>query len=436
MLSNSLSQGGNEPTSSLVPLADHPFFIVTPPYTRVSAGVTVLHLLCHYLNRLGNEAFIVHYPPETAPISTLPSYANLQVQREFPGGMLAPLITQDVLDFYDERKLTPIVIYPEVYDNPLQASFFARYILNYPGKLNQKYAEVEDLAFAYTRILADHCSSEYPDRASIEDVLFVPTSDLSFWNTTGAAGERKGTCYYAGKLVDILGSAPSDIPPDGVEILRDSRMSRQQIRDLFWGCEAFYCYEDSALAIEAQLCGCPVVFVPNSHFSGVPLASRELGWDGSCRLDEPDGLQRAKASVGKFEGTIRERMALVIPQIAKLATRLKSLAAAEEYKGSITYDVEPRLIFLDRPKDSEPREETVPESARSAAHASRLKSFSRFIRSATATLTGKFQAGGLSGAARSAALGIRKHGIRGSVRLLSGSESKHGGASQHTHPKL
>src|SRR5882757_8998870 len=120
MLSNSLLQGGKEPTSSLVPLADHPFFIVTPPYTRVSAGVTVLHLLCHYLNRLGNAAFIVHYPPETAPISSLPSYANLQVQKEFPGGMLAPLITQDVLDFYDERKLTPIVLYPEVYDNPLQ----------------------------------------------------------------------------------------------------------------------------------------------------------------------------------------------------------------------------------------------------------------------------------------------------------------------------
>ncbi|VVB47687.1 protein of unknown function [Beijerinckiaceae bacterium RH AL1] len=59
--------------NNLIPPLSNPFFIVSPPLARISAGVTVLHLLCHYLNRLGEAAYIVHYPPEPVTLRTLPA---------------------------------------------------------------------------------------------------------------------------------------------------------------------------------------------------------------------------------------------------------------------------------------------------------------------------------------------------------------------------
>lgn len=406
------------PLNSLVPRVGHPFFIVTPPYTRVSAGVTVLHLLCHYLNLLGETAYIIHYPPESTPIRCLPSYASLQTQREFPGGMLTPLITQDVIDFYHENRLVPIVIYPEVFDNPLSARFFGRYILNYPGKLNSKYAEKENFSFAYTKVLAEHCTREYPDHPQVTDVLFAPTSDLDFWNTKGAAKKREGSCYYAGKMKDILGKTPENLPAGSVEILRSQHMSREQVRNLFWKSEVFYCYEDTALAIEAQLCGCPTVFVPNEYFTGLPLAFNELGADGSCRAGDPHGLDQAKLSVCNFERTIRACMALVPSRIAELAAKWQAIAKMQDYQGSISYPFVPRLVFFDRhvsePAGFAPDEEFWGIEMRSGTH----RPFLNFTRPPWVLLQNTYQAGGVRGVVKRVFRALRKHGFRGIVRLM------------------
>jgi hypothetical protein len=163
---------------SIMPPATNPFFIVTSPYTQGSAGITVLHLLCHYLNRAGANAWLVHYLPETAPLPA--AGMSLQIQTEIPLGLQAPLITQDIIELYDRHRLTPIVIYPEIFDNPLQAAFFGRYILNYPGKLAAKYEQESNFDLAYSQILADHCAAVSPHRPP-PDTLFIPTVDLAFW---------------------------------------------------------------------------------------------------------------------------------------------------------------------------------------------------------------------------------------------------------------
>ena len=36
-----------------------PYYIVSPPYTEKSAGVKVLHMLCHALNMSGQRAYII-----------------------------------------------------------------------------------------------------------------------------------------------------------------------------------------------------------------------------------------------------------------------------------------------------------------------------------------------------------------------------------------
>jgi len=400
--------------TSLIPRVSNPFFIVTPPYARVSAGVTVLHLLCHYLNLAGETAYILHYPPQEGPIRSLPNYATLQMQPEIPAGMLAPLITQDVLEFYDKAQITPIVIYPEVFDNPLNAKFFGRFILNYPGKLNSRYQQREKFALAYTKVLADHCTNEYPDHPAITDVLFVPTSDFEFWNLRGAREVRSGTCYYAGKLREIHKTEPKNVPEGSVEILRSQHMSRSEVRDLFWKSELFYCYEDTALALEAILCGCPTVFVPNEFFTGDPLAINETGKDGLCRLDEPSGIDRARKTIGNSEAILKSYIRQVPGQIASLAQKWRSLAAAVEYQGTISYPFEPRMVFFSRAlapqmDDQDHDDFSLDDGARPG-----------FLMKSILLAYESYRAGGVRKVISRIAFGFRRYGIRGFFALLRG----------------
>ena len=336
-------------SDSVVPVAGNPFYIVTPQYTRISAGVTVLHLLCHYLNLAGENAFIVHYPPSQKPVRWLPHYASLQCQPEVPLGMLTPLLTQDVINAYDELELNPIVIYPEVFDNPLNASFFGRYILNYPGKLNTQYEEKEAFAFAYTQILAEHCSTFLNKHGKISDVLFVPTIDLSFWHLPDSSSRREGICHYIGKLTGIHNVSPEGISNNSIEIKRDIKMSRKDIRRIFQTSEKFYCYEDSALAIEAALCGCETIFVQNKIFSGIPLASKELGFEDKCSTSSHtqvpyDALKYATT----LEGNLRKRIHVIPEVVAEFAAKWRKMAISVPYKGTISYPFNPMMIFIDK----------------------------------------------------------------------------------------
>lgn len=410
-------------SNTLMPKVDYPFFIVTPPYTRMSAGVTVLYLLCHYLNLVGEAAFIVQWPPLQTALRSLPYYVTLQAQGEFPGGMLAPMITQDVLDFYDDREMTPIVVYPEVFDNPLKARFYGRYILNYPGKLAPEYREREKFGLAYTRALADRCTELYPHHPKIRDVLFVPTSDLDFWNRKGAGLRRSGTCYYAGKMKTILGKTPADIPTGAVEIMRSEHMRREQVREIFWRSEAFYCYEDTALAIEAQLCGCPTIFVPNEQFSGRPLAFNELGTDGWCMGMDAGSFERARATVHEVEVRIRCHIAAVPERIRRLAEKWKDMVREEGYQGGIVYPFEPRLVLFSQtqfPQAGIPEEDGLGTDNITVAQLHRRGRLSTMALTARALVIETWRRNGLRGVVARSLKGLWRHGPIGFIRCLCG----------------
>lgn len=340
--------------NNLSPDISNPFYIVSPPYTRKSAGVHALHLLCHYLNRGGHLAYMLQYPFHTLPDRSLPGSMAVQDMGEYPG-MLAPPLTEDVIRYFDEQAITPIVIYPEVYDNPYNVAFFGRFILNYPGRLAPAYVQRAAFTFFYSRILADSVVGE----DAPADVLFMPTCDLDYW-TPSEGTVRSGTCFYAGKLKEIHNERADRHPSDAVEILRSTTMSRDEIRDIFRHSTALYCYEDTALAIEARLCGCPVVFVPNTHFNGRPLAEVETGTLGACGIDEQDGLARATATVAGFRDNLRGRMQLAVTEIDRLASFWKGLVAKEAYQGTVKLDMAPRIIlFRDPPAGSVGFEEQV-----------------------------------------------------------------------------
>ena len=158
-----------------------PYYIVTPRYIRTSAGVKALHLLCHSLNRVGQEAHLVIYP----------AWVNSDVVNP---GLLTPLLTMAAIDRHKASGVSPIVVYPEtVRGNPLGVGTIVRYLLNFPGLLGgEKAYPAQDMVFGYSRTLA--AAGGAP-----EQVLFIPASDATIFTPPAEPRERRGSCSCAMK---------------------------------------------------------------------------------------------------------------------------------------------------------------------------------------------------------------------------------------------
>ncbi|RKP46191.1 hypothetical protein [Pararobbsia silviterrae] len=270
----------NDTESVFLPQLRRPFYIVAPRYVRTSAGIKVLHYLCHALNRMGEQAFLVVVPHYSSYLATHPS-------------LNTPVLTKRIMDFHRENGLTPITIYPEsVKGNPLNAPFVVRYVLNYAGLLggDDEFHE-DEYCISYSESIAGSVPHSH-------HTIFIPASDPTFF--TAAPGvQRKGACFYAGKYKYYHGAKTYPITDGLQEITRDrpGAQTPAEIRDLFQRSEVFYCYENSALIIEAILCGCPVVLLPNEHFTDV-IGKVELGDDGYVwGADDAAGLERARQTL-------------------------------------------------------------------------------------------------------------------------------------------
>jgi hypothetical protein len=94
-----------------------PYYIFAPDYRQSSAGIRVLHYLCHALNELGEEAYL----------------ANARVAHP---DLRTPMLSKETMRAHFLSSRTPIAIYPEVVKgNPLDTPIVARWLLNKPGHL-------------------------------------------------------------------------------------------------------------------------------------------------------------------------------------------------------------------------------------------------------------------------------------------------------------
>ena len=237
---------------SIYPTVSNPYYIVAPPYVRTSAGIRVLHLLCHSLNKKGQMAYLLMYP-------AMP-WRSHQIGPD----LMTPVLTNDIVKSHFERGLAPIMVYPEtIAGNPFKSPCVVRYVLNFPGLLggDKEYAPSE-LCFSYGEVLAAHTRDP-------KNILFIPAVDTRIFYQPREAQERKGTCFYADKYQVAHKGKLFDITKDSLEITRDkpNSQSPKEIAEIFRRSELFYVYENTALAIEAVLCGCPVVFLPNAYLT-------------------------------------------------------------------------------------------------------------------------------------------------------------------------
>jgi hypothetical protein len=151
-----------------------------------------------------------------------------------------------------------------------------------------------DLIFAYSRELLEGLREECR-----ENVLYVPVSDTTVFFPPSTETNRAGACFYADKYKKVHKGKLFPITDGALEITRDedSSQSPKQIAEIFRRSEVFYAYENTALSLEAVLCGCPVVLLPNEHFTHV-IGRDTVGSFGIAWGTDPLEVQRAKDTVG------------------------------------------------------------------------------------------------------------------------------------------
>ncbi len=305
-----LNLGARNLRKMLLPdLKYNPYYIVTPRYVGTSAGVRVLHLLCHLLCARGYRAYIVCIDPHNGPAVS--------------SDLNTPILTAVMIKDHIKQGLAPILIYPEVIQgNPYDANCVVRYVLNTPGFLaGDKVFDQNEMVWAFSNVLRSQCES-------CEGVLHMPVIDQRvFYEDVGR--QRSGSAYYVAKYTDHHGQVEFGIPADSIRITRSKKDSQtpEEMAEIFRSVEVLYVFENTAVATEAVLCGCPVIFMPNPYLDK-PLALEELGWDGYAWGASEEEVARARSTVAKaqdnYQRTIEEFENQFVSFIEKTQDKAKS----------------------------------------------------------------------------------------------------------------
>jgi hypothetical protein len=292
-----------------------PYYIIAPEYRHVSAGIRVLHLLCHMLNLKGQCAFLT-----TSIVNS---------------DWIAPILTEAIVQKHFDEKRTPIVIYPEtILGNPLQAGCIVRYLLNYPGLLGGP-AEFgpDEMLFWYSDQMKRECQ-----RGGL--VLSFPATDARIFTPPPEGSVRRGSCFYGEKYKHVSGEKLSPPSEGSIEILREGPgvQTREELLNLFRTSELFYCYESSALSLEAALCGCPVVLIPNSLYTK-PLLVEPIGLTGMAWGNSPEEIERAKRTAPQMREKYDEWIESAFRQLHQFIEETQKKALATPYLKIVWFPV-------------------------------------------------------------------------------------------------
>lgn len=315
-------------TDSIVPNVRNPYYIVAANYVRTSAGIKSLHMLCHALNRRGERAYMILHP-------------HYPASHGFNTDWLTPVLSSRIIQSDFDRGLTPITIYPEtITGNLFNGPLVVRYVMNFPGLLGgDNNYDPNEILLAYSKTLADSVGCE-------DSVLFIPASDTNIF-TPEPRQKRSGTCFSAAKYKYHHGGELFPETRDSKEITRDlpDSPAPSQIADIFRRSELFYCYENSALIIEALLCECPVVMLPNQYLQQ-SIGEHEIGQDGIAWGASPEEIERAKATVIKGKGKYLRLYTEFWRQLDLFVSRTQAKATATPYQAPMRLAYSDKRTFL------------------------------------------------------------------------------------------
>lgn len=227
-----------------------------------------MHYLCHILNLNGYEAYVSS--SVTAPYLWTPSLDEGVVRKHF------------------ESALKPIVIYPEITrGTPLGFGIPIRWLLAPAGKISGH----TDFSNGEITIGYREAFTEHPDTP----LLTVPTADPHLFSPGLPSADRSGKYFFYNRLLDTGGKL-LPITADAIEISPRQPRSLKQLSEIFKTAEVLYCYEEGSITLEARMCGCPVVFLPNERW--LPrLPESNFSKDGIAWGCSEEEIAYAKATV-------------------------------------------------------------------------------------------------------------------------------------------
>lgn len=225
------------------PKIQTPYYIWAPPYTHESSGVRILHLLVHALNESGERAYLL-------PTMDMATHPHLNT----------PVVSAEHFNFYKSCAIDPIVVYPDIVQgNPMGTSKVVRYLLADAGKYGgDKIFPKANKIYGYTTSIARHVGTH--------NVLCLPSFDTGIFYPPSGGSIRQGSCFYAHKYDRIHSNKLLDITNKSTRLMG----TPEQLADVLRKSEVCYVYEMSEVIVNAELCGCPVVFVKTPYFNGIP----------------------------------------------------------------------------------------------------------------------------------------------------------------------
>lgn len=229
------------PRPSFFARSRHPYYIAAPDFRQSSGGIRALYSLCHILNELGYEAYVANES----------SSLNHQFR--------SPLLKPAVRAAHERAGLCPIGVFPEVaHGNILKTPIVARWILNKPGHLGgDNNFHPEEILFYWDDWMMDGTHTA--------QMLQLPIIDRRIFCPPPPGTQRKGFCFYANKYFKFSKQLSKTLTENGIDLGLHIPRSHQEIAHILQTSEVFYCYEPSALVLEARACGCPAVFVETPY---------------------------------------------------------------------------------------------------------------------------------------------------------------------------
>ena len=232
------------------------FLIASPPYTRIFAGVQVLHDLCHELNVIGYQAAIIFFhsgdgqeKPYQWALSNRP---DLYVEGHRRHQLPEDNPQKNLADFLENG----ILIYPEIIKgNPLGAKRVARYLLNkddkpYPG----------EFICAFSRLFY---KNPHHTLFKVTTPDFMNTDDTVHWS------ERRMDATYFGKGPKYV---ECSLIPDTVLIERDWPRDQRQLAVMLKSTRFLFSFDGcTGIHTDAMMCGAVPVILHEKQLTRAEL---------------------------------------------------------------------------------------------------------------------------------------------------------------------
>ena len=262
-----------------------PYLITAPPYTEKSAGQAVLHKMCHELNQLGFEAYLVLFQNPAWP-------------KDMP--MTNPKWQTPIASLEQNLVKDGIVIYPEIVTgNPLNAPRVVRYLLNKEAQFGQ--GRIKKAQSDYVLIYSNLYGAGHGK-------LLIPHFNFELFNSFGAIpfDNRTQTAWYEGK-----GAKYGKVEPieGAITITRQWPEDRRELADILKKIKFLFTWDSTtSLITEAIMCGAVPVFMQIEPWTVDGLRNTDFGISGFALSTDEAEIYRAIQTRGEAMTAIRRHM--------------------------------------------------------------------------------------------------------------------------------